>query len=114
MSTHCCRRDGGTAARPWICLIRCNEEAERFEKMWQSSAEVESCVEALDTPSAQFAARECRALRNMFDPIWSRGRERRTKCRNVDTCRTPYVETLDHPFCAISCSRCATLVRSST
>src|SRR6202790_5549082 len=23
---------------------------------------------------------------------------RRTKCRNIDTCRTPYVETLNNPF----------------
>jgi len=45
-----------------ICLIRCNEEAEGFEKMSQTSSDVESCVEALDNPSAQFAATECRDL----------------------------------------------------
>ena len=32
MSTRCRRRDGGTAAQPWIRLIRCNEKAEGFEK----------------------------------------------------------------------------------
>src|ERR1700682_445761 len=48
MSTHCCRRDGGTAARPWICLIRCNEEAERFEKC-RRFRQMSNCVSKRST-----------------------------------------------------------------
>jgi len=37
--------------------------------MSQTSSDVESCVEALDNPSAEFAGRSVVSLDNMFDPM---------------------------------------------
>jgi hypothetical protein len=43
--------------------MRCNEGGEGFEKMSQTPSDVESCVDALDNPSSQFAAKQRRKPR---------------------------------------------------
>ena len=58
--------------------------------MSQTSSDVESCVEALDNPSAQFAATECRDLRQLCLIRCDEAAE--SVCRNVEI-STP-VETI--------------------